>query len=78
MAYAIVQNGIVVNVVVSNFPINATWIPTEGIAVQIGDTYDGRSFFHDDEKVLTEEEKLRIELADMKAALELLGVTVDE
>ena len=78
MVYAIVKNGVVINTVVSNYPIDDTWIPTDGVSVQIGDTYDGESFFRDDEKILTEEEKLRRELADMRAALELLGVTLDE
>lgn len=46
--------------------------------VDIGDTYSDGSFYHNGEKVLTPLEAAREEIADMKAALELLGVTADE
>jgi len=78
VVYAIVQNGVVINTVVSNFPINDAWIPADSVSIQVGDRYDGESFFHDGERILTEDEKLRAQISDMKAALELLGVNLNE
>ena len=45
MKYAIVENGIVMNIAVSNRPVAANWhaIPT-GCPVAIGDSYDGELF----------------------------------
>lgn len=73
--FAVVENGIVTNVLwgmvynmTTDFP-NAVQIDDR--AVQIGDTYENGVFYHDGVEVKTIAE----ELADMKAALELLGVT---
>lgn len=56
----------------------------EDLAVAIGDTYDGESFYHEGEKVLSiaeqmaamqaELEKAKADLADADAALGELGV----
>lgn len=77
MDYAIIKDGIVTNIAVANYPVECNWIATNGMNVSIGDAYDGESFFHDENKILTEEEKLRIEVADMRKALNLMGVVVD-
>lgn len=47
------------------------------LSVSIGDSYDGESFYHNGEKVLSMSEKmtaLEMELADADAALHELGV----
>lgn len=46
--------------------------------VGIGDTYVDRKFYRNGAEVLTELEALRAELADARAALEMLGVSADE
>lgn len=78
MKYAIVVGSIVVNIARSKIPLRENWIKIdEGLTVSIGDAYDGTAFYRDGEKVLTETERLRMENADMQAALNLLGVVVD-
>ena len=46
--------------------------------VGIGDTYVDGKFYRNGAEVLTELEALRAELADARAALEMLGVNADE
>ena len=81
MDYALVENGIVTNLIWLH-PSNADDFPNAvqigDIPVAIGDTYDGEHFFRNGERVLTHEERLMQDIADMQAALELLGVTADE
>ena len=71
-----IENGLVVNI---------EWCPdrqaqTESLIsladrpVAIGDTYDGTDFYRDGEKVLTPLEQAQAEIADMKTALNELGV----
>lgn len=78
MIYAIIENNTVVNIATSEYALNENWIFTNDVPVCIGDTYDGESFYRNGEKVISEKEYLYAQLADMKAALELLGVTLDE
>ncbi len=40
--YAIIQNGVVVNIAVSEFPLDINWIQSD--VAQIGWTYDGTEF----------------------------------
>ena len=42
MKYAIIENGIVVNIAVSNTPLAANWV--DGAGAQIGDEYVGGGF----------------------------------
>lgn len=42
MKYAIIENGIVVNIAVSNAPLAASWV--DGTGAQIGDEYVGGEF----------------------------------
>ena len=72
--FAVVENGIVTNVLwgmvynmETDFP-NAVQIDDRN--VQVGDTYENGVFLHDGKEIKTIAE----EMADMKAALELLGV----
>lgn len=76
MIYAIIVDGVVVNVAVADYPVEDNWVYAGSESVYIGDTYDGEHFIHDEENFVTEEE-LKDQNADMKAALNLLGVTVD-
>ena len=72
--FAVVENGIVTNVLwgmvynmEADFP-NAVQIDDRN--VQVGDTYENGVLLHDGKEIKTIAE----EMADMKAALELLGV----
>lgn len=82
MNYALVENGVVTNVIwlhpgnVDEFP-NAIPIP-DGLPAGIGDAYVDGDFYRDGEKLLTAAEIARAEMADMQAALANLGVTIGE
>ena len=75
--YALVENGVVTNVMVL-YPPNAAEfegaVPCGEIPVAIGDTYDGEHFYRGGERVLTALEQAQKDAEDMAAALELLGV----
>jgi len=75
--YALVENGVVTNVMVLYPPSAAEFegaVPCGEIPVAIGDTYDGEHFYRAGECVLTALEQARKDAEDMAAALELLGV----
>lgn len=75
--YALVENGVVTNVMVLYPPSAAEFegaVPCGEIPVAIGDTYDGEYFYRGGERVLTPLEQARKDAEDMQAALELLGV----
>lgn len=80
MLYALVENGVVTNVIVL-YPPNAgdfpTAVPCGEIPAAIGDTYDGEHFYRAGERVLTALEQAQKDAEDMQAALELLGVEND-
>lgn len=75
--YALVENGVVTNVMVL-YPPNAAEfegaVPCGDLPVAIGDTYDGEHFYRGGERVLTALEQAQKDAEDMQAALELLGV----
>lgn len=77
MQYAIVEDGIVTNVIVL-YPQGAAEFPyavaCRDIPVTIGDTWDGKDFTRDGEKVPTEADQLRQSVEDKQASLEVLGV----
>lgn len=81
MDYALIENGVVTNVIwlypgnASDFP-NA--VPMGDIPAGIGDTYEDGVFYRNGERVLTLQEQMQKEAADMQEALALLGVTIDE
>ena len=81
MNYALIKDGIVSNIIWLS-PSNAKDFPsavaTNGLSIRVGDTYTDGVFYRDGEKVLTALEYAKIESDDMKAALQLLGVNVDE
>lgn len=78
MKYALIENGVVVNVIWLS-PANAGdfsgVVALNGRAVSIGDTYADGTFYHGGDAVRSELEIVRAENEDMRAALALLGVT---
>lgn len=78
--YALVENGVVTNVMVLYPPSAAEFegaVPCGEIPVAIGDTYDGEHFFRDGVQVLSALEQAQKDAEDMQAALALLGVEND-
>lgn len=78
--YALVENGVVTNVMVLYPPSAAEFegaVPCGEIPVAIGDTYDGEHFYRGGERVLTALEQAQKDAEDMQAALALLGVEND-
>lgn len=77
MDYALIENGIVTNIIWLN-PGNADEFPnaisTYDLSVAIGDTYDGENFYHDGEMIKPTSVQLRDELHEAKTALNILGV----
>ena len=77
MNYAIIENGVVGNVIVLR-PANAGEFPgavaLHDRPVGIGDTYSEGKFYRDGAEVLTAQE----EIEQYKAALQTLGVVTDE
>lgn len=80
MNYALIENGIITNVIWLH-PGNAAEFPNavalNDIPAGIGDTYEDGVFYREGERVLTAAERMQAEMDDMKAALAELGVTVD-
>ncbi len=81
MNYALIENGIVTNVIYLH-PMNAedfsNAVCVDGYAVRIGDSYADGLFYRDGEQIKSNVEIAMEEKADMQAALAELGVTVDE
>ena len=79
--YALVENGVVTNVMVL-YPPNAEEfegaVPCGDLPVAIGDTYDGEHFYRGGDRVLTALEQAQKDAEDMQAALELLGVDTEQ
>ena len=77
MTYALIENGVVENMIwlyegnAADFP-NA--VPVGDCPVRMGDTWDGTDFYRNGKKVQTGGE----EAAEMREALALLGVTMNE
>lgn len=79
--YALVENGVVTNVMVLYPPSAAEFegaVPCGEIPVAIGDTYDGEHFYRAGERVLTALEQAQKDAEDMQAALKLLGVETEQ
>ena len=78
--YALVENGVVTNVMVLYPPSAAEFagaVPCGDLPVAVGDTYDGEHFYRGGVQVLSALEQAQQEAADMQAALALLGVEND-
>lgn len=79
--YALVENGVVVNVMVLYPPSAAEFegaVPCGDLPVAVGDTYDGSDFYRGGERVLTNLEQAQKDAEDMQAALKLLGVETEQ
>ena len=79
--YALVENGVVTNVMVLYPPSAAEFegsVPCGDLPVAIGDTYDGEHFYRGGERVLTALEQAQKDAEDMAAALKLLGVDTEQ
>ena len=81
MRYALIDNGIVTNVIALN-DRNASDFPTAvklgDRPVAIGDTYTDGKFYRDGVEVLTPMEQAQEEIDEYKAALNELGVETEE
>lgn len=81
MRYALIDNGIVTNVIALN-DRNASDFPTAvklgDRPVGIGDTYTDGKFYRDGVEVLTPMEQAQAEIDAYKAALNELGVETEE
>ena len=81
MNYALIIDGVVRNIIRLH-PTNAALfpnaVPMNSLPVAIGDTYEDGIFYRNGEKVITMEERLRLENEDMLNALTILGVIPDE
>lgn len=81
MNYALVENGIVTNIIWL-YETNADEFPDAvklgERQVEIGDTYDGEKFRRDGTEVLTAAEAAQMEAAQYAAALQVMGVEVLE
>lgn len=81
MNYALIENGIVVNIIwlsdknAHDFP-DAVKIADRPVA--IGDTYENGKFFRNGVEVLTEVERLQAEIETYKTALNTVGVQTEE
>lgn len=81
MNYALVENGIVTNIIWLNERNEAEWpnaIRLYDRMVEVGDTYDGEKFWRDGTEVLTALEIAQLESETYKKALQILGVNTEE
>lgn len=81
MTAAVIQEGVVTNVIVVAEGYTGPHVVVGDRPVAIGDTYDGAEFWRDGERVIGTAEReaaelaaLQAELEDARAALSLLGV----
>lgn len=89
MNYALIENGIVANIIYLH-PMNAidfpAAVPIGDYPATIGDAYADGAFYRNGEALKTATElkqaqlsaEMQAEMADMREALAELGVTVDE
>ena len=81
MNYALVENGIVTNIIWLNERNEAEWPNAVRLGermVEVGDTYDGEKFRRDGTEVLTAAEAAQQEAAQYAAALQVIGVETEE
>ena len=81
MNYALIENGVVTNIIWLNERNEAEWPNAVRLGermVEVGDTYDGGKFRRDGAEVLTALEIAQAEITEYKAALHELGVETEE
>ena len=80
MHYALVENGVVTNLIwlypgnAADFP---SAVPLGDVPAGIGDTYEDGVFYRDGNRVLTFSEEIQKRNQDMAEALALLGVETE-
>lgn len=79
--YAIVENGVVTNVIVLH-PLNAddfpSAVPLGDIPATMGDAYENGVFYRNGQRLRSHSEGMTAEMNDLRDALNVLGVSVDE
>lgn len=81
MNYALVENGTVTNLIwlhPENASDFANAVAVGEVPVEIGDTYAEGLFYRDGEPLMPYDNATTAEMADMRTALNLLGVNADE
>ena len=81
MNYALVENGIVTNIIWLNERNAGEWpgaVRLYDRMVGVGDTYDGEKFRRGGTEVLTAAEAAQMEAAQYAAALQVMGVEIAE
>ena len=81
MNYALVENGIVTNIIWLNERNAGEWPGAVRLGermVEVGDTYDGEKFWRDGTEVMTEAESAQMKAAQYAAALQVIGVETEE
>ena len=81
MNYALIENGIVTNIIWLNERNEAEWPNAVRLGdrpVGIGDTYANGKFYRDGTEVLTSLEIVQLESETYKTALQILGVNTEE
>lgn len=81
MNYALIENGIVTNIIWLNERNAGEWPGAVRLGermVEVGDTYDGEKFWRGGVEVLTPMEQAQEEMTEYKAALHELGVETEE
>lgn len=74
MTAAVIEDGVVTNVIVVPDGYKGPHVVVGDLPVAIGDSYDGTDFYRDGVKVISEAARLAAEMDDMRQALALLGV----
>ena len=74
MKAAVIDEGVVTNVIVVADGYKGPHVVVGDLPVAIGDSYDGTDFYRDGVKVISEAARLAAEMDDMRQALALLGV----
>lgn len=81
MIYALIRNGVVINLIYLH-PSNADEfpgaVPVDDYPVVMGDAYANGVFYRDGAALHTRTQLMEAEKNDMQAALENLGVVLDE
>ena len=81
MNYALIENGVVTNIIWLNERNEAEWPNAVRLGeriVEVGDTYIDGKFYRDGNEVLTALEIVQLESETYKTALQILGVNTEE
>lgn len=79
MKFAIIENGIVVNIAEGTHALTAKWVPiSAGCPVAIGDTYAGGIFYDEEgvERLTPEQRKAAERIAELEEEKKLLSAQI--